>query len=152
MNETPFWSKSVSDILSELKVTADGLSDTEAKKRLATYGSNLLKPKKRTDVFSLLVSQFKSPLILILLFAAGLSFFVHDHTDAVIILVFVLASSLLGFWQEKGAANAIEKLLAIVHIKANVFRDSKEIELLVENIVPGDIVILNAGDVIPGDS
>ncbi len=152
MNETPFWSKSVSDILSELKVTADGLSDTEAKKRLATYGSNLLKPKKRTDVFSLLVSQFKSPLILILLFAAGLSFFVHDHTDAVIILVIVLASSLLGFWQEKGAANAIEKLLAIVHIKANVFRDSKEIELLVENIVPGDIVILNAGDVIPGDS
>ena len=108
--------------------------------------------RKKSDVFTLLINQFKSPLILILLFAAGLSFFVHDQTDAIIILVIVLASGLLGFWQEKGATDAVDKLLAIVRIKTSVIRDGNKTEVAVEDIVPGDISILNAGDVIPGDS
>ena len=146
-----FWSIPVSEIMQKLETTKDGLSGKEAQKRLTVYGSNLLKPKKRSDVLTLLLSQFKSPIILILLFATVLSFFLHDPVDAVIILSIVLISGLLGFWQEHSASNAVEKLLIIVQINAAVLRDGISKEISVEAIVPGDIVILNAGDVIPGD-
>src|SRR5208283_429789 len=110
-----------------------------------------LKPKKRTDTLTLLLSQFRSPITLILIFASGLSFFLGDVTDTVIILIIILISSMLGFWQEKGAADAFEKLLAAVQIKAAVLRDGEEKEIPLEEIVPGDIIILNAGDIIPAD-
>jgi Mg2+-importing ATPase len=80
-----------------------------------------------------------------------LSFFLHDPADAFIILVIVLMSGLLGFWQERGAVDAVDKLLAIVQIKATVLRNGASEEIPVEEIVPGDIVVLNAGNVIPGD-
>ena len=154
MNQLPpaFWSIAASDLLKILKTAKEGLIGNEAKKRLAFYGANRLKPQKRSNVLTLLVSQFKSPIILILIFATGLSFFLHDPVDAFIILSIVLISGLLGFWQERGASNAVEKLLSIVQIKAAVLRDGSSIEIPVEEIVPGDIVILNAGDIIPGDS
>jgi P-type Mg2+ transporter len=128
------------------------LTQNEAEKRLTKYGSNLLKPKKRSNAITLLLTQFKSPLILILIFAGALSFFLGDSVNAAIILTIILISSLLGFWQERGAANAVEKLLAIVQTKATVFRDGTQKEIPVEKIVPGDIIHLNAGDLIPGDS
>jgi len=128
------------------------LTGDEAEKRLAEYGSNRLKPQKRSDSLTLLLAQFKSPLILILIFAGGLSFFLGDSVNAIIILAIILISSLLGFWQERGAANAVEKLLAIVQTKATVLRDGIKREIPVEKIVPGDVIILNAGDLIPGDS
>jgi P-type Mg2+ transporter len=146
-----FWSISETDMLQNLKSKKEGLTGDEAQKRLALYGSNLLKPRKRSDWFTLLISQFKSPIILILFFATGLSFFLHDRVDALIILLIVLVSGLLGFWQEHSASNAVEKLLSIVQIKASVMRDGTTKEITVENIVPGDIVVLNAGDIIPGD-
>jgi P-type Mg2+ transporter len=154
MNQLPpsFWSISAADMLKTLESKIEGLTGNEAKKRLALYGSNRLKPQKRTDVLTLLISQFKSPIILILFFATGLSFFLHDPVDAFIILAIVLISGLLGFWQERGASNAVAKLLSIVQIKAAVLRDGKSIEITVEEIVPGDIVELNAGDIIPGDA
>jgi len=153
MNQLPpaFWHVPVSDLLKTLESDKEGLTGSEAKKRLAIFGANLLKPQKRSDVLTLLISQFKSPIIIILFFATGLSFFLHDSVDAVIILSIVLISGLLGFWQERGASNAIEKLLSIVQIKAAVLRDGSSVEIPVEQIVPGDIVILNAGDIIPGD-
>jgi Mg2+-importing ATPase len=80
-----------------------------------------------------------------------LSLFLHNPVDASIILIIVIISGLLGFWQEHSASNAVEKLLAMVQIKAAVLRDGNQQEIPVENIVPGDIVILNAGDIVPGD-
>ena len=153
MNQLPpaFWSVSATEMLQQLETAKEGLSSEEARQRLARYGSNLLKPQKRSDVFTLLLAQFKSPLILILFFATGLSFFLHDPVNALIILTIVLVSGLLGFWQEHSATNAVEKLLAIVQIKAAVLRDGSPKEIPVEEIVPGDIVILNAGDIVPGD-
>jgi Mg2+-importing ATPase len=154
MNQLPsaFWSISSTDMLKNLESEIKGLKGDEAKKRLALYGANRLKPPKRSNVLTLLVSQFKSPIILILFFATVLSFFLHDPVDALIILSIILISGLLGFWQERGASNAVEKLLSIVQIKAAVLRDGSSIEIPVEEIVPGDIVILNAGDIVPGDS
>ncbi|HEY9165536.1 MAG TPA: magnesium-translocating P-type ATPase [Candidatus Kryptonia bacterium] len=146
-----FWSISLTDMLKELEAVKDGLTADDARRRLTTYGSNILKPPKRTDVLTLLLNQFKSPIILILFFATGLSFFLSDPVDAFIILSIVLVSGLLGFWQERSASNAVEKLLSIVEIKSAVMRDGRSQEIPVEEIVPGDIVILNAGDVVPGD-
>ena len=153
MNQLPsaFWCVSATEMLQHLETAKEGLSSEEARQRLTRYGSNLLKPQKRSDVFTLLLAQFKSPLILILLFATGLSFFLHDPVNALIILTIVLVSGLLGFWQEHSATNAVEQLLAMVQIKATVLRDGSPHEIPVEEIVPGDIVILNAGDIAPGD-
>jgi len=148
---TAFWSVPRGDLLIQLETQENGLSLPEARRRLVAYGANLLKPPKRSDTFALLIAQFKSPIILTLLFAAGLSFFLHDPTDAVIILIIVLISGLLGFWQERGAADAVEKLLAIVRIKASVLRGGSRQDISLEEIVPGDVVILNAGDAIPAD-
>jgi Mg2+-importing ATPase len=146
-----------SEILEQLQTTPTGLSSDEAGKRLAKYGSNLLKPKKKSSTLTLLLTQFKSPLILILIFAGALSLYLDVSagtlpTNAIIIITIILISSLLGFWQERGAANAVEKLLAIVQTKATVFRDGTQQEIPVEKIVPGDVIHLNAGDLIPGDS
>jgi P-type Mg2+ transporter len=149
--KTEFWSIPASDLLQQLQTTAQGLSSKDAHKRLELYGSNLLKAKKRTDSLTLFLNQFKSPIIIILLFAAGLSFFLHDAADALIISLIVLVSGLLGFFQERGANNAVEKLLAIVQTKVQALRDRKQQEVPLEEIIPGDIVILTAGDLVPGD-
>ena len=153
MNQLPpaFWSISAIEMFQKLETAKEGLTGDEARQRLARYGANLLKPQKRSDALTLLLAQFKSPIILILFFATGLSFFLRDPVDAFIILSIVLVSGLLGFWQERGASNAVEKLLSIVQIKAAVLRDGSSKEIPVKEIVPGDIVILNAGDIIPGD-
>ena len=147
-----YWGIPELDLLTQLDTQKEGLSSEEAKQRLIRYGANLLKPPKRSDTLALLIAQFKSPIILTLIFAAGLSAFLHDQTDAAIIIAIVLISGLLGFWQEKGAVNALEKMLAIVKIKTTVLRDGKEQDIALEDVVPGDIVILNAGDAIPADS
>lgn len=153
MNEVPsaFWSVKAPELLEHLQTTPQGLTSEDARQRLVHFGPNRLKPKKRSDTLSLLLNQFKSPIIIILLFAAGLSLFLHDPTDATIILAIVLISGLLGFWQERGAANAVEKLLAVVQIKATVLRDGNPQEISVEEVVPGDAVTLSAGGGIPGD-
>ena len=150
-NPQSFWSISTSELLNRLQATDRGLTTVEAKKRLISYGANRLKPQKRSDALTLFIAQFKSPIILILLLATGLSLFLHNVVDASIILTIVVISGLLGFWQEHSASNAVAKLLAIVQIKAAVLRDKKQIEIHIEDIVPGDIVILNAGDIVPGD-
>jgi len=134
-----------------LQTTPDGLTGVEAAKRLLQYGSNIVKPQKRSDALTLLLAQFKSPIILILIVAAVLSFFLSDPVDAAIILVIILVSSLLGFWQERSASDAVKKLLAIVQTKATVLRDGGQKEIPVDGIVPGDIVKVSAGDLIPGD-
>ena len=149
--KTEFWSIPISDLLQQLQTTPQGLSSRDAQNRLEFYGANLLKAKKRTDSLTLFLNQFKSPIIVILLFAAGLSFFLHDSADAIIISLIVFVSGLLGFFQERGANNAVEKLLAIVQTKVQALRDGKQQEVPLEEIIPGDIVILTAGDLVPGD-
>jgi P-type Mg2+ transporter len=150
-SQTQFWSVPSSELLQQLQTTPEGLTSDEVQQRLLRYGSNLLKPKKKSDALTLLLAQFKSPIILILIFAAGLSLFLRNPMDATIILVIVLVSGFLGFWQERGAANAVEKLYAIVQIKTTVVRNRDLKEVPVEEVVPGDIVLIKASDVIPGD-
>ena len=147
-----FWNLKVEDAFKELSSSGSGLSEEVAGIRLKQYGLNTFKARSRSSAFILFVVQFKSPVTILLIIAALLSIGLGDFTDATIILFIILASSLLGFFQEKGAANAINELLKMVQIRCAVVRNGKETELPVEQVVPGDIIILSAGDVIPGDS
>jgi Mg2+-importing ATPase len=146
-----FWSSPAAEALERLQTAVQGLSTEEARRRLDTYGFNVLRPKKRSSVPGLLLSQFKSPIVLILLAAVGLSFFLHEVTNSAIILSIVSISGLLGFWQEHRATNAVQKLVALVQVKVTILRDGSPEEIPIEEIVPGDIAALKAGDVIPGD-
>ena len=101
-----FWSQSSGDIMKQLGAGPAGLTSPEAKRRLEFYGPNHLHSAKRADALTLLLAQFKSPLILILLGAVVLSFFLGEPVDATIIIAIVLLSSVLGFWQEKRATDA----------------------------------------------
>jgi P-type Mg2+ transporter len=101
-----FWSIPAKELIGTLQSTTNGLTSDEANKRLTSYGANRLKPPRQSDAFTLFIGQFKSPIILILLIATGLSFFLHDTADALIILLIVLVSGLLGFWQEQSKSNS----------------------------------------------
>ena len=151
LGQSDFWSKPAVDILEQLRTSENGLSAGEAAERLKQYGANTLKKQSSTSGVLLFLLQFKSPLTILLLAAAVLSMILGDDTDAIIIFCIVFISSLLGFWQEKGAANSVAQLLKMVQIRCAVFRNGVKIEIPVEEIVPGDIVELTAGDVVPGD-
>ena len=146
-----YWSRPVADLLSELHGTPDGLSTTEARERLQQVGLNVLKPRRHDSALRLFIAQFTSPLVLILIFAAIISAIAGEWTDAIIVIIIVLASATLGFIQEYSASNAVEKLRAQVTIKANVLRDGKVQSIPAEEVVPGDIVQLSAGSLIPAD-
>ena len=146
-----YWNKSVEDNLKSLNVDTSGLTREEADKRLEQYGFNLTAKPSAYSGFFLFINQFKSPITLLLLAAAILSLFLGDKTDTIIIFSIVGIRSLLGFWQEKSAGDAVKKLLSLVEIKASVLRDGTFNEISLKYIVPGDIVKLSAGDVVPSD-
>lgn len=148
----PFWSVSSEEIFQKFKTSREGLTLKEASFRLKKFGPNTLKSKKKSSSFFLFLEQFKSPLILLLLACSILAWFLSEATDALIILAIILLSALLGFIQEKGALHAVEKLLRIVQVKAVVLREGKEEEIPKEHVVLGDILVLNAGDVISADA
>jgi len=128
-NSTSFWSVPIEALFQELKSSVAGLTHQEAQERLAQYGLNRIKTKGRTDSLTLFLNQFNSPIIVILLVAAGLSLLLGDASDAVITIAIVLLSGILGFLQEKGATDAVQKLLAIVQVRSAVLRDGKEQEV-----------------------
>lgn len=146
-----FWSKSAPDVAAELQTSANGLTQAQAQQRLLAQSKKVKKPKHEQKALLLFLAQFKSPIVLILLFATALSFYVGETTDAAIIIAIVLISGVLGFLQENGANRAVQKLLALVQVKTCVLRGGEEQEIPVGMVVPGDISILHAGDVVSGD-
>jgi Mg2+-importing ATPase len=147
-----YFSSQETELLNALNSSSSGISNEEAQKRLKEFGSNKLTAVKRRNLIILLLNQFKSALTLILTASAILSFFLGQKTDGIIILTIIVISALLGFFQEKGAMDAVEKLLNLVRIQANVLRNEREISIPVSEIVPGDIVVLSAGDMVPADA
>ena len=146
-----FWSIPATQVLDQLGSAPHGLSTEQAELLLARYGPNALRSARRLSGLRLLLKQFQSPITLILIGAAILSLFLSDHTNASIILVIVLVSSVIGFWQERGAANAVAHLLAVVQTKATVLRDGNAVNVPFADIVTGDLVLIEAGATIPGD-
>lgn len=138
--------------MSRLGTSDEGLSSEDAESYIRGAAAGERKALKTPSWLPLLLSQFNNPIIIILLAAAVLSSFLSDATDALIILAIVLVSGVLGFWQEYGAAGAVEKLLGMVRVNARVLRDGKLVEVPISGVVPGDVVLLSAGAVVPGDS
>ena len=146
-----YWSLTAEQLIAALHTTNNGIQQTDAESRIKQFGLNELKAQRRTTWFALLLSQFKSPLVLILIFAAIVSAFVGEWTDASIVLVVVIGSTMLGFVQEYQASNAVEKLRSQVTIKSSVLRGGKAQIVPSEQVVPGDVVLLSAGSLIPAD-
>ncbi|HEX5518971.1 MAG TPA: HAD-IC family P-type ATPase, partial [Candidatus Nitrosocosmicus sp.] len=147
-----YWDKSSDDLIQYFNASKDkGLTSKEANSRLSIYGKNAIKSANIKEPFSLFIAQFKSPIIIIFIFTSILSFFLGQTEDALIIISIVILSGTLGFWQEKGATDAISKLLAIVQLKTTVLRDKNSFEIPFEDVVPGDILMLKSGDSIPAD-
>lgn len=148
---TEYWSHSVHQLLEAMESRSVGLTSDEASRRLAEFGPNALEVGERATALRLFLGQFKSPIILMLLFATGVSAVLQDWVDAAIILAIVLGSAGLSFVQEYNASNATERLRARVTIKSVVLRDGEQQSIPSEEVVPGDIVLLSAGSLVPGD-
>ena len=146
-----YWSRPLENLLAALGGTADGLDAASAQQRLATFGPNVLATKEKATALGLFLSQFKSPIVLILLFATVVSAMVQEWVDAVIILAIVLGSAVLSFVQEYNANAAAEKLRAQLQTKATVLRNGQPQPVPTEEVVPGDVVLLSAGSLIPAD-
>jgi Mg2+-importing ATPase len=146
-----YWAKKPEELCQELHSSPQGLSQVEAEQRLEEGGPNVLKARREVTPLILLLHQFKSPIILILIFATVMSAFLKDFSDAIIILVIVFGSAILSFIQENNAHNAADKLRAQLTIKADVLRDGQKQSISTENIVRGDVVKLSAGSLVPAD-
>jgi P-type Mg2+ transporter len=146
-----YWSRKPEELLSLLHTTNTGLQPADAEQRLKQDGLNTIKAKQQTTALGLFLSQFKSPLVLILIFAAIVSLMVGEWIDASIVLAVVFGSTMLGFVQEYSASNAVEKLRSQVTIKSSVLRGGAPQMLPSEQVVTGDVVVLSAGSLIPAD-
>ena len=146
-----YWSRPADRLLDELGATSHGLSGTEAQARLEAVGPNALKVRKRATAWGLFLRQFKSPLVLILIFGIFVSALAKDYADAAVILVIVLGSAIITFAQEFGASKAVEKLRALLVYTVTALRDGTPQPVPAEQIVPGDVVSLSAGSLIPAD-
>ncbi|AKB69483.1 calcium-transporting P-type ATPase, PMR1-type [Methanosarcina mazei] len=139
-------------VLKTLDTSETGLSSGEAENRLKKYGKNELKEEEKTSAVKLFLSQFKSFLILILIVAALVSAFLGELVDALVILFTVFLAGVLGFVQEYRAEESIKLLKSLTSPEALVVRNGKEVKVLSSLLVPGDILILQAGDRIPADA
>ncbi len=139
-------------VLKTLDTSETGLSSGEAENRLEKYGKNELKEEEKTSAVKLFLSQFKSFLILILIVAALFSAFLGELVDALVILFTVFLAGVLGFVQEYRAEESIKLLKSLTSPEALVVRDGKEVKVPSSLLVPGDILILQAGDRIPADA
>ena len=146
-----FYQKGVEDVFRELKTGKEGLSDAEAKKRLEKYGKNKIKEGKKISKLAIFLNQFKSFLIIILLIATVISFFIGEVIDAIVILIIVIFNAVFGYVQEFKAEKSIEALKKLTALKTIVIRNGKEKEVHSEELVPGDIVVIDTGTKIPAD-
>lgn len=142
---------SISENYQLLNTNKQGLHHSEAEERLSQYGKNVLAEKKKASVFILFLHQFKDVMIIILLLAALISYIISDIKDALVILIIVLLNAIIGFVQEYRAEKAMAALRKMTAFNATVRRSGNLVQLPASEIVPGDIVILEAGMSVPAD-
>ena len=128
-----------------------GLDSDEAARRLLRYGENRLLEAAKRPVWLKFLDQFRNLLVIVLLFAAVLAWAIGDLKDAVVIIAVVLLNASLGFYQEHRAERTLEALKGMLAASARVRRDGHDLSLPASDLVPGDIVLLEAGDRIPAD-
>jgi P-type Mg2+ transporter len=146
-----YWSQPVEALLASQGSRAEGLTAAEASQRLAQGGPNALAVSRPPTAFGLFIRQLNTPIIIILLVAAGISAVLQDWPDALIIALIILGSATLSTIEEYSAGNAAQKLRERLTVKATVLRDDQSIAIPAEQVVPGDVVLLSAGSLIPAD-
>lgn len=147
-----FYTLPVKEAISALEADqTKGLSSLEVTERTNRFGSNSIGQAEKRNVFLVFLSQFKSPIVVLLLIAAGLSFAFGDWIDAVAILIVLLVNSLVGFYMEFQAERSMQALKKMSTAPAKVIRDGKLTEINSESIVPGDVVFVEAGDLVSAD-
>jgi Mg2+-importing ATPase len=152
LNDLKFYSEAkIEAVYNKLNTSEKGLSDLEAKNRLIAFGPNIITEGKRANVFLEFLGYFKNPLIIILLAAALVSSFLGERVNALIIFLMVLFSGALDFVEEHSASRAAKKLKEKVKTTAAVTRNGQTREIEISQICVGDIVVLNAGDLVPAD-
>lgn len=151
MTPFPYWSEQKAAVLSRLGASELGLSSAEAAARLTRDGPNSLEQRAEAGVLRLLLRQFESPLVLILVFASLVAFTLQDWTEGAIILLIVLGSTALGFFQEYHASQALAALKARLALNVRALRDGAEKVVPAADVVAGDIVLLAAGNLVPAD-
>ncbi len=151
MPTVPWHSLAIADVSQRLETTLGGLTSAEAIRRLRTGGPNAIEHRGPPASLMLLLAQFASPLIAILFVAVAIAFIVGEHTDAFVILAIVFFNALVGFWQERRANEAMEKLRSLTPPEVHVLRDGREQLIPTEQVVPGDVVILETGVIVPAD-
>ena len=155
MTKQAAYTQTEEQVLSSVQSTKEGLTSAQAKERLEKYGPNALQAGEKTTVLQKFINQFKDFMIIVLLAAAVISFFAHegapDPTDAIVILAVVILNAIVGVIQESKAEEAIEALQKMASPVATVLRDGEHLHVKGEEIVVGDIVVLEAGDVVPAD-
>lgn len=150
-----FYAQTEEQVLTAVQSSKEGLTSTQAQERLAKNGPNALQEGEKTTLVQKFLNQFKDFMIIVLLAAAVISFFAHegapDPTDAIVILAVVILNAIVGVIQESKAEEAIEALRKMASPVATVLRDGQHVHVKGEDIVVGDIVLLEAGDVVPAD-
>jgi Ca2+-transporting ATPase len=150
--DSAWHSKEPEQVLSELKVGPEGLTDQEAKTRLEQYGYNELTEKKKITPLQVFLGQFKDIFVIMLLIATAISFAIGEFVDGLVIAVIVILNAVVGFIQEYRSEKAMEAMKKLTAPKARVLRGGNEIIIPAREIVPGDIVLFEAGDRVPADA
>jgi len=149
--QTAYWSLQTGDLLVNLKSDQTGLPQVEAERRLLSHGENQLMEQKGAGPLRLLLRQYESPLVLILILAASVSLVVQEWTQSVIILLIIVGSTLLGFAQEYRASEAVKELRRRLALNVTALRDGTPLAIDARFVVPGDVVLLAAGNLVPAD-
>ncbi|MGB9719076.1 MAG: magnesium-translocating P-type ATPase [Candidatus Anstonellales archaeon] len=150
-SEIPFWAMQPRQLFRVLKTSEKGLNNEEVKARLAEYGQNRIEAKQKRTALDIFISQFTNALVLVLIFAAMIAYFIGEPINSIVILAIVFVNSIIGFIQEYRAEKALEELNKYITINAKVLRNGEVAEIDSRELVPGDIVHLNIGDIIPAD-
>src|SRR3990167_4302315 len=152
IQRSSFWALPVPEVVEILRTNSQsGISEKEAEVRLKTFGSNIIEKSRQAPSFFILLNQFKSPLILILLFAGIVTLFFAHYRDAFFIFAALIANTALGFYQEYKAEKALAELKTYLKQRSRVIRSGIEHEIDAANLVPGDIIRLTQGDRVPAD-
>ena len=148
----PFWSLSIKETLEALNTNKSGLTEEDVLKRKKRFGKNSIQVDRRATSLKILLSQFKSPLIFILLIAGLIMVLIKDYTDAIVIFAAAVINALLGFYQENKAEQALAHLKSYIEERIRVVRANREYEIETSNLVPGDIIYLSQGNRVPADA
>ena len=149
--EAPWHTLSEAEVLERLATSDDGLDEATVAERRERYGPNIFPERKPPTLLEIVLHQIKSPLIYILLAAAAVAIAIRDYTDAAFILIVVAINAALGAYQEYRAEQSAAALQSMLKIRARVRRDGREQLIDAEDLVPGDIVLLESGDKVPAD-